>query len=148
MLEQMENYSVIMIFVSKENHSFLPCHVTEKMFVKKIARQYNYWLHFFHEKRKKHFIPLPRKFGDFVFRNVNKIDEFTGHFDNLNLRYDERLRGFDSNGIFVEHLLAVGFNNSFIHTLLNEDKDNDENTPTPNASDLETLQTTNELHKQ
>jgi hypothetical protein len=121
-LEQMENYSVIMIFGSKENPSFLPCHITDKMFVTEIARQYNYWLHFFHEKRKKQFIPLPWKVGDFVFRNVNKIDEFAGHFNNLNLRYVERLRGFDPNGIFLEHLLAVGFSNSFIHTCLNEDK--------------------------
>jgi hypothetical protein len=52
-LEQMENYNVIRIFGSKENPSFLPCHISDKMFVTEIARQYNYWLHFFHEKRKK-----------------------------------------------------------------------------------------------
>jgi hypothetical protein len=49
-LEQMENYSVIMIFGSKENPTFLPCHITNKMFVREIARQYNYRLHFFHGK--------------------------------------------------------------------------------------------------
>ena len=58
-LEQMDTYSVITIFGSKENLSFLPCHITDKMFVTEIARQYNYWLHFFHGKRKKQFIPLP-----------------------------------------------------------------------------------------
>ena len=52
-LEQMNNYSLIRIFGSKENPTFLPCHITDIMFVTKIARQYNYWLHFFHEKRKK-----------------------------------------------------------------------------------------------
>jgi hypothetical protein len=41
-LEQMENYSVIMIFGSKENFAFLPCHITNIIFVTKIARQYNY----------------------------------------------------------------------------------------------------------
>jgi hypothetical protein len=92
------------------------------MFVTEIARQYNYWLHFFHEKRKKQFIPLPWKVGDFIFRNMNKIDEFAGHFHSLNLRYVERVKGFDPSGIFVEHLLAIGFNNSFINTILNEDK--------------------------
>jgi hypothetical protein len=51
-LEQMENYNVIMIFVSKENIAFLPCHIMNVMFVTKIARKYNNWLHFFHEKRK------------------------------------------------------------------------------------------------
>ena len=52
-LEQKENYSVIMIFGSKENPVFLPCHIMDKMFVREIARKYNYWLHFFHGKRKK-----------------------------------------------------------------------------------------------
>jgi hypothetical protein len=37
-LEQMENYNVIEIFGSKENPSFLPCHVSNKMFVTKVAR--------------------------------------------------------------------------------------------------------------
>jgi hypothetical protein len=41
-LEQMENYNVIRIFGSKENTSFLPCHISEKMFVTKVVRQYNY----------------------------------------------------------------------------------------------------------
>jgi hypothetical protein len=49
-LEQMENYNVIRIFGSKENPSFLPCHISDRMFVTEFARQYNFWLHFFHEK--------------------------------------------------------------------------------------------------
>jgi len=49
----MENYNVIRIFGSKENPSFLPCHISDRIFVTEIARQYDYWLHFFHEKRKK-----------------------------------------------------------------------------------------------
>jgi hypothetical protein len=65
-LEQKENYNVLMIFVSKENPAFLPCQITNKMFVIEIARKYNHWLHFFHDKRKKQFIPMPWKFGDFV----------------------------------------------------------------------------------
>jgi hypothetical protein len=70
-------------------------------------------LHLFHEKRKKEFIPLHWKVRDFMLRNVNKIDKFAAHFNNMNLGYDQRLRGFDPNGIFLEHLLVVGFNNSF-----------------------------------
>jgi hypothetical protein len=58
-LEQMKNYNVIRIFGSKENPCFLPCHISNKMFVTKVARKYNYCLHFFHEKRKNQFIPLP-----------------------------------------------------------------------------------------
>ena len=58
-LEQMENCSVIRIFGSKEKHALLPCHITDKMFVIEITRQCNYWLHLFHEKRKKQFIHVP-----------------------------------------------------------------------------------------
>jgi hypothetical protein len=49
-LEQMENHNVIGIFDSKENPSFLPCHVSDKMFIMEVERKYNLWLHFFHEK--------------------------------------------------------------------------------------------------
>jgi hypothetical protein len=49
-LEKMENYNVIKIFSSKENPSFLPCYLSDIMFVIEFVRQYNFWLHFFHEK--------------------------------------------------------------------------------------------------
>jgi hypothetical protein len=81
-------------------------------------------------------------------RNVNKIDEFTGHFNKLNLTYDERLKGFDPNGIFREHLLAVGFRISFIHRRLTEDRDSDDKNPSSGDCDLETLQSKTELYRQ
>jgi hypothetical protein len=84
-LEQISNYNVIRIFGSKENPSFLLCHIFDKMFVTKITRHYNCWLHVFHEKRKKKFIPFPWKSGDFIFKNMNKIDESADHFHVLNL---------------------------------------------------------------
>jgi hypothetical protein len=90
---------------------------------------------------------LPWKIGDFVLKNMNKIDEFESHFHNLNLKYAEKVKGFDSNRIFVEHILAVGFINSFIHTLLGEEEDNNLGTPTQNASDLEMVLSTNEFYK-
>jgi hypothetical protein len=86
-----------------------------------VARQYNLWLHFFHEKRKKQFIPLPWNIREFMFRNINKIDEFTNHFNNVNLKYVENIKDFDPNKIFVGHILLVGFSNSFIKTILNEE---------------------------
>jgi dihydrofolate reductase len=60
----MENYNFIRIFGSnKILPSFLPCHIFDKMFVTEIERQYNYWFHFFHEKRKNKFIPCLGKLG-------------------------------------------------------------------------------------
>jgi hypothetical protein len=72
-------------------------------------------------KRKNQFIPLPWKIGDFIFRNINKIDEFANHFHNLNIKYAEKIKGFDLNGIFVEHMLSVGFNiEQFIYSYCSE----------------------------
>jgi hypothetical protein len=148
-IEKMENHSIIRIFCSKENPSFLPYYVPDKLFITEVARQYNLWLHFFHEKRKKQFIPLPWKIGEFVFRNINKIDEFANHFNNVSLKYVEKIKGFDPNKIFVGHMLSVGFNNSFIQTVLSEEEEvNNQSTHVHNAGDLETLLSSNDLYKQ
>jgi len=79
---------------------------------------------------------------------MSKIDELVGHFHNLNLKYVEKVKGFDPSGIFVEHLLAVGFNNSFINTILNEDRDNASGTPTRDTGELEIILNTNDSYKQ
>jgi nucleoside-triphosphatase THEP1 len=79
---------------------------------------------------------------------MNKIDEFANHFHNLNLKYAENIRGFDPNGIFVEHMLTVGFSSSFIHTVLGEEEDNNLGNPTHTTGDLEMVLSTNELYKQ
>jgi hypothetical protein len=65
---------------------------------------------------------LPWKIGDFVFKNMKKIDEFANQFHNLNIKYAENIRGFEPNRIFVEHMLTIGFNNSFIHDVLKEEE--------------------------
>lgn len=88
------------------------------------------------------------KIGDFIFRNINKIDEFANHFNNVNLKYAEKIKGFDPNKIFVEHMLSIGFSNSFIHTILSEEEDNNLGAPAHNAGDLETILSTNEFYKQ
>jgi hypothetical protein len=83
---------------------------------------------------------------EFIFINMNNIDEFVGHFHSLNLKYVEKVKGFPS-GIFVEHLLVVGFRNSFINIILSEDRDNASGTPTHDTGDLETILNTNESYK-
>jgi hypothetical protein len=96
---------------------------------------------------KKQFIPLPWKIGDFVFRNMNKINEFANHFDNLNIKYVERIKGFDPIFFCVEHMLSMGFSNSFIHIVLGEEEDNNLGSPTFNADDLERVLSTNKFYK-
>jgi hypothetical protein len=120
--EEMEKYNAIRIFGSKQNPCFLPCHISSTMLFDEITRQYTCWLHFFHEKRKSQFIPLPWKFGNFMVRNMNKIDGFADHFHNFNLKCVEKVKGFDPDGIFVENLLAVSLNNSFTDTIMNGDE--------------------------
>jgi len=88
-----------------------------------VARKYNLWLHFFHEKRKKQFIPLPWNIGEFIFININKIDEFANRFNNVSLKYVENIKGFDPKKNFVGHMLLVGFSNSFSQTILNKEEE-------------------------
>jgi len=79
---------------------------------------------------------------------VNKIDEFVNHFHNVNMKYAERIKGFDPNRIFMEHMLSVGFSNAFIHTILSEEEDNNLGAPAHNVGDLEIVLSTNEFYQQ
>jgi hypothetical protein len=97
---------------------------------------------------EKQCIPLPWKIGDFIFKNTNKFDEFVNHFHNVNLKYVENINGFDPNKIFMEHMLSVGFNNSFIHIILSEEEENNLGAPSHNVGDLETVLSTNEFYTQ
>jgi hypothetical protein len=90
---------------------------------------------------------MPWKVRDFIFNNMNKIDEFVGHFHSLNLKYAEKVKGFDPNDIFLEHLLVVGFNNYFINTIMNEYGDNASSTPSRDTDNLETILNTNDSYK-
>jgi hypothetical protein len=84
-----------------------------------------------------------------MFRNINKIDEFANHFNNVNLKYVEKIKGFDPNKIFVGHMLSVGFSNSFIQTILNEEEEgNNQSTLVHDVGDLETLLSSNDFYKQ
>jgi hypothetical protein len=65
----------------------------------------------------------------------------------LNLKYDEKIKRFHPNGIFVEHMLAVGFSNPFIHIVIGEEEDNKLGDPTHTVGDLETILSTNEFYK-
>jgi hypothetical protein len=98
--------------------------------------------------KKKKFIPLSWKIGYFIFRNINKIDEFASHFDNVSLKYAGKIKGFNPNKIFFEYMLSVGFNNFFIQTTLNEEEEgNNQSTLVHEAGDLEKILSTNELYK-
>jgi hypothetical protein len=59
---------------------------SDRLFIIEVCRQYKYWAHFFNEKRKKQFIPLPWKVGEMSMKNISHLDEYTIQFDQLNLK--------------------------------------------------------------
>jgi hypothetical protein len=84
-----------------------------------------------------------------MFKNINKIDEFANHFNNVSLKYVENIKGFDPNKIFVGHILSMGFSNYFIQTILNEEEEgNSQSTPIHNLGNSETLLSSNDFRKQ
>jgi hypothetical protein len=56
-----------------------------------VSKQYRSWLHFFLEKIKKQFIPLPWRIGEILLRSISNIDEFAVHFDQYNLKFVDEL---------------------------------------------------------
>jgi hypothetical protein len=65
-LEKMEDNNIIRFFSSHEIPFFLPWYISDKMFIIEVARKYRLWLYFFHEKKKRQFIPLPWKVGEIM----------------------------------------------------------------------------------
>jgi hypothetical protein len=147
-LEHLDNYTVIRIFGSTEQPALLPCHITDIMFVAEVARQYNYWFHLLQRKKKKQFIPLPWKIGEFVLKNVNKIDDFAAHFSMSNLRYAEDIRGFDPYDIFRQHLQTLGLDDCFVNKHLPKNRDSSDNGPASDVDDVETVQSCTKLYTQ
>jgi hypothetical protein len=147
-IEHLDNYTVIIIFGSTEQPALLPCHIMDIMFLVEVARQYNYWFHLFQRKKKKQFIPLPWKIGEFVLKNINKIYDFPTHFSIYNLRYDEYIRGFDPYDTFRQHLQTLGLDDCFVNKHLPKTKDSGDNGPASDVGDVETVQSCTKLYTQ
>ena len=118
------------------------------MFIAEVARQYIYWFHLFQRKKKKQFIPLPWKIGEFVLKNVNKIDDFASHFSISNLRYAEDIRGFDPYDIFRQHLQTLGLSDCFVNKHLPKNRDSGDNGPASDTDDIETVKSYTKLYTQ
>jgi hypothetical protein len=145
-VQHLDNYTVIRIFGSMEQPALLPCHITDIIFIAEEACQYSYWFHLFQRKKKKQFIPVPWKIGEFVLKNINKFDDFAAHFSTSNLRYDEHIKGFDPYDIFRQHLHSLGLDNCFVNKHL--PKNRDSHRPTSDADDVETVQSYTKLYMQ
>jgi hypothetical protein len=99
-------------------------------------------------KKKNQFIPLPWKVGEFVLKNVNKIDEFAVHSSISNLEYAKIIRGFDPYNIFRQHLQTLGLGDWFFKKHLPENRDSADNAPASDANDLDAVQSYTKLYTQ
>ena len=118
------------------------------MFVAEVAWKYRYWFHLLQTKKKKQFIPLPWKVGEFMLKNVNKIDDFLAHSSISNLRYVEIIRGFDPCNIFWQHLQTLGLDNCFLNKHLPKNKDSGGNDAASDADDVDIVQSCTKLYMQ
>jgi hypothetical protein len=144
--QHLDNYTIIRIFGSTEQPALLPCHITDIIFIAEVAHQYSYWFHLFQRMKKKQFIPMPWKIGEFMLKNVNKFDDFTTHFIISNLKYAEHIKGFGSYDIFRQHLHSLGLGDCFLNKHL--PKNRDSHGPASDVDDVETVQSCTRLYTQ
>jgi hypothetical protein len=117
-IENMDNYNIVRMYCSHEIPLFLPYYILEKLFSIEVARHYRFWLHLFHEKRKRKIIALPWRVGEILLRGTSKIDEFVVHLDQYNLEFIDKIRGFHPKHLFVDHMTSVGFSNALTNTFI------------------------------
>jgi hypothetical protein len=97
----MEDYNVIRVLCSTKKIIFLPYYISGKLFFIEIAWKYKFWFHTLSEKRKNKFIPLPRKVGEILLQGISKIDEYVAYLENYDLKFTEKIKGFNPNHIFL-----------------------------------------------
>jgi hypothetical protein len=113
LMKCLKEFIVIRLFGSEEKPFLLPFYVSDKLFVKEMCRQYKTWAHFFHDKRKKQFIPLPWKIGKFTVKHITHLNELAGHHEQLGLKEAKFVEGFDPDNKFTAHMELVGYSSHF-----------------------------------
>jgi len=147
----MDNYNIVIIYCSHERPLFLPYYIPDKLFAIEVERQHKFWLHFFHEKRKKQFIPLPWRIGEILLRGITKIDEFAIQLGQYNLKFAEEIKGFDPQHLFIDHMTSVGYSNALTNTFIFLEEEGDSHDPLTQfvekkIDDIETIVSTNDQY--
>jgi hypothetical protein len=79
---------------------------------------------------------------------MNKIDDFSTHFNHLNLKYENKIKGFDPSNISMDHMQSMGFSSAFTQTILSkEEEGNNQDTPLQDVDDIETLISTTDRYR-
>jgi hypothetical protein len=112
--EMSKEFIVIRLFGGKENPFLLPFYVSDKLFIIYMRKQYKTWANFFHDKRKKQFIPLQWKIGNFTVKHITHLSELVGHHEQLGLKQAKLVKGFDRHNKFTPHMEFVGYSSHFI----------------------------------
>jgi hypothetical protein len=81
--EALEEFSFLRLYGFQGKPLLLPFYVSDRLFVIEVCRQYKYWAHFFNEKRKKQFIPLPWRVGEIYVKHISHLDEYVVQLDQL-----------------------------------------------------------------
>ena len=148
-----EEFKVIRSFASEEKPFLLPFYTSDKLFVGEVCRQYKAWAHFIHDKRKKQFIPLPLKIGNFSVKHITHLNELAGHHEQLGFKEAKFVEGLDPNNKFTTHMQLVGYSSHFtiIEQFQEGGRDNldlDEIMAYQVSDDMEEINSTKEGHKQ
>jgi hypothetical protein len=114
-----------------------------------VCKQYIFWAHFFHERRKTQFIPLPWRIGEITIKNAANIDEYAVLFDQYNLKVENEIKGFDPNQLFMNHMMYVGYSVSYANIFLfGEEEDDNQDLQAIPMENIETIVSTTEQHRQ
>jgi len=127
--EEIHHFNIIRIYCSHKKPSYLSYYVSDNMFLVEVCKQYRFWSHFFHEKRKNKFIPLPWKIWEIMLKNTAKLMNFSVHFDQFDLKKENEIKGFDHNQSFMKQITLIGYNVSFSNTFLFGEEDDDSKNP-------------------
>jgi hypothetical protein len=90
-----------------------PFYVSYKLFIEEMCKPYKTWAHFFNERRKNQFIPLPWKIGEFIVKHITHLDELVGHLDKLGLKEGEFVKSFDPDNMFTTHMDLISYSSYF-----------------------------------
>jgi hypothetical protein len=116
-----------------------------------------FWAHFFNEKRKKQFIPMPMRVGEINVKSISHLDEFFVYFDSFKMREIHEFEGFDPDGLFSAHMFSIGYGSSFTKSLQLDEGGGDNQNPQENfpgshqlplQDDINTLVSTNDQYRQ